>query len=230
MRVLVVGDSMVFGEGVEERERFTDVLEAIQPTWRVDNFGMTGYGPDLMLMALEKVGLLLNPDVVVFSMYTDDFRRVHPYYAGMGFRIPRFNLENGRLVSVPYPQLDGWERMHIIQAMYHLYFKSRTEWKLNRAILDRFLELAELHSFTPVIIFLPGTGDTGTDKRRRLWLREFADGNGTPFLDLSDAIHKAGVREVFISNNWHLNPYGHRIIALELGRFLAERIRSGQLS
>src|ERR1700730_8325922 len=41
MRVLVVGDSFVFGDGVEESERFTNVLESMQPDWRVDNLGMT---------------------------------------------------------------------------------------------------------------------------------------------------------------------------------------------
>lgn len=41
-RILVVGDSFVFGEGVQENERFSNVLEIIRPDWRVDNLGMTG--------------------------------------------------------------------------------------------------------------------------------------------------------------------------------------------
>ena len=55
-RILVVGDSFVFGSGVEERERFTEVLEWLEPGWRVDNLGMTGWGVDLMVRALETFG------------------------------------------------------------------------------------------------------------------------------------------------------------------------------
>ena len=52
-RVLILGDSYAFGQGVEESERFSDVLEQLEPGWRVDNLGMTGWGPDLMLLGLE---------------------------------------------------------------------------------------------------------------------------------------------------------------------------------
>jgi len=215
----------VFGDGVEESERFTNRLEAIEPTWRVDNLGMTGYGPDLMLMALEEIGLTLKPDVVVFTMYTDDFRRVHPYQAGLGFKIPRLKLEYGQLVRVAYPELKLWERMHVFQVVYRFYWHySDSEWKLNRGILDRFLELAEEYDFMPGIIFLPGTADTRNDKRRRGWLRQYAEHHGTRFLDVTGPIHKAGRNNVFIANNWHLNPYGHQIVATELRDFLVDWI------
>jgi hypothetical protein len=224
-RVLVIGDSLVFGEGVEERERFTDVLETMEPAWRVDNLGMTGYGPDLMLMALERVGLSVNPDVVVFVMYTDDFRRVHPYYAGMGFKIPRFKIKRGELIKTPYPELNALDRMHIFQTLYRVYWKySDAQWELSQAILDRFLKLGKSHKFAPAIIFLPGIADTKNDKRRRYWLRDYTQNKQTPFLDLSDPIHNAGVNRVFIPKNHHLNPEGHRIVARELERFLVQRI------
>lgn len=227
-RVLVIGDSLVFGLGVQEPERFTNVLEAMQPKWRVDNLGIPGIGTDLMLKVLEGVGLRLRPDVVVFSIYTHAFRRLHPHYVGMGFNIPRFKLESGRLVTISYPELRFWERTHIFQVMRILYLSySKATWKLHEAILDRFLELAALHSFAPVIIFMPGTADTKSDKERRLWLRQYAERNRTPFMDLSDPIHKAGQDQAFIEGDPHLSPYGHKLVANELRRFLTERVLNG---
>jgi hypothetical protein len=224
-RVMVVGDSFVFGEGVEESERFTNILETIQPAWRVDNLGMTGYGPDLMLRAVEEVGLKSAPDIIVFSMYTDDFRRVQPQYAGAGFTIPRFKLESGQLVTIPYPKPKIWDRLRTVVAIRNIYWRYiNAAFDLNAAILDRFLQLAELHSFAPAIIFLPGTTDTPFDKARRTWLRQYAQRNGTPFLDLTEPIHKAGQQQVFIERNWHLNPHGHQIVATELRRFIAEQV------
>jgi hypothetical protein len=45
-----------------------------------------------------------------------------------------------------------------------------------------------------------------------------------PFLDFTAAIHGAGIRKVFIRNNWHWNLEGHRIAAVELERFLASHV------
>lgn len=54
--------------------------------------GMTGWGIDLMVRALEKTGVKIRPDVVVLGIYTDDFRRVHSYNSGKGYRLPKFDL------------------------------------------------------------------------------------------------------------------------------------------
>jgi hypothetical protein len=225
LRVMMVGDSFVFGEGVEESERFTNALEALQPSWRIDSLGMPGYGPDLMLRALEAVGLKAAPDVVVFSMYTDDFRRVHPQYAGAGFQIPRFKLESGQLVSVPYPTPSFWGRLSMVVAIRHMYWRyTNAEFDLNAAILDRFLKLTEWHAFLPAIIFLPGRADTAVDKARRAWLRQYAMRHALPFSDLTEPLHNTGREHVFITSNWHLNPHGHQIVATELRRFIAEQV------
>jgi len=84
-RVLVVGDSFVFGQGVHAKDRVTEQLEAIDTRRRVDNMGMTGWGLDLMIRAIERFGKKADPDVVVLAVYTDDFRRLLPYYAGVGY-------------------------------------------------------------------------------------------------------------------------------------------------
>lgn len=61
LRVLIVGDSFVFGQGVWAEERVTKQLEALQPQWRVDNMGMTGWGIDLMIRAIERHGPKADP-------------------------------------------------------------------------------------------------------------------------------------------------------------------------
>jgi hypothetical protein len=222
-RVLVLGDSMVFGEGVEEEERFTERLEAEDPSWRVDNLGMTGFGPDLMLRAFEEVGLAVKPQVVILTMYTDDMRRVRPEYAGAGFESARFELRSGRLVSVPYPHFQGWSRSAIVSAIREVDWRlSDAELNLNAAILDRFREHASVASFKPVLLFLPGTSDTPKDKERRAWLRAYAERTEVTFLDLTEPILARPKSEtLFIPDNWHLNPSGHRVVATELRRLLA---------
>jgi hypothetical protein len=73
------------------------------------------------------------------------------------------------------------------------------------------------------IAFLPGRSDTPDDQERRNWLKQFANGRGTPFVDLTESIHAHGA-DAFIPANWHLSPLGHRVVADELQPFIATEI------
>lgn len=218
-RILILGDSFVFGEGVFEEERFTEVLESLAPCWRIDNMGMTGWGIDLMLRALEQTGLKTRPDIVVLAVYTDDFRRVHPYYSGAGYRLPKFELQDGRLASVPYPELRDWQRLRVYQLIYqnlttNKYFRDRFD--INSALLERFYRLSKKYEFKPAIVFFPGRADNKFDKMRRAFLADWASDHSIPYLDLTKPIHDAGVKNVYIKRNWHWNAAGHRIVAINL--------------
>lgn len=77
-RVLVLGDSMTFGWGVEEDEAFPAVIEgaldrADRPV-TVLNGGVPGYGTREIALALERQVSRLDPDVVVACVYVgNDF-------------------------------------------------------------------------------------------------------------------------------------------------------------
>ncbi len=222
-RIMIVGDSFVFGQGVEQTERFSNRLEELVPEWRVDNLGMPGFGADLMLRAFEQVGLDARPEVVVLSIYTDDFRRVDPLYSGAGFPIPRYELRENGLVSVAYPKRKLVDNLHVWQlARRALQEVTDSAWKLNSAILDRFGELARDQDISLVVIFLPGRNDIERDRKRSAWLGAYAAEHRIPFLDLTGPIHSAGTDEVFIERNSHLNSRGHEIVARHLRGILAQ--------
>jgi hypothetical protein len=222
-RILVVGDSFVYGMGVREEERFTEMLEALEPAWRVDSLGMPGWGLDLMIRGLDRVGLKANPSMVILAVYTDDFRRLLPYYSGMGYAYVKFELNDGRLKTKPHPYASGWRRLRIIHSLYELYWRSehtRNRYDLNEALLNRFLELGDQHNFEPVVLFLPGVGDTSEDRARRRFLQSWAGARNVPYLDLSDPIHDVGVQQTYIGGNPHWNATGHQIAARTLLHFL----------
>ncbi|MFQ5689096.1 MAG: SGNH/GDSL hydrolase family protein [Gemmatimonadota bacterium] len=223
-RLLLAGDSYTFGEGVEASERFSNLLETMEPDWRVDNMGMTGYGPDLMEMALERVVPRARPDLVALLISFDDFRRVRRWYAGMGFAIPRYRLVGERLERIPYPRPRPWDESHL----YHAFLRALAregklfgpltdeEWRLNRRILDRVLDLGAEQAFLTVLAYLPGPWKGAVNDRRREWLGAYAREHAVPFLDLSAAIHSADSDSVFLTENSHYSPAGHRIVAEEL--------------
>jgi len=219
-RVVVLGDSLVFGEGVDESERFTDVMERESPDRRIDNLGMIGYGPDLMLRAFEAVGMWARPDMVVVCIYTDDLRRVAPYYAGVGFPIPRFVLRDGQLTTIDYPEPHLWDRTRFFQGILYLYWRyTPATFDLNEAILDRFVDRSHRGPFQLAIVFVPGIRDFSDDRRRR-WLSAYAVRRAVPYLDLTDALHDGGDTALYLPNDTHWNAEGHRVVASQVGEFI----------
>jgi len=80
MRVLTLGDSMLYGQGVAEVDtlpvRLEDLLGVDDParrTWRVVNGGHRAYSTHQELALLEELGARVDPDAVVLLWYSNDF-------------------------------------------------------------------------------------------------------------------------------------------------------------
>lgn len=224
-RVLLLGDSFVMGPGVREGSRLSEVVEGLEPRWRVDNMGMSGWGLDLMVRALETFAAKARPDAVVLAVYTDDFRRLNPRYVGNGYGHPKFELVNDALVTVPYPVLAWWKRLRLSEALYRATSpRDDNYFDLNEALVNRFDSVAKAHGAKPAILFLPGRDDTADDRLRRGTLAAWATRLRIPFRDLTLPIRGAGVEETYITGNQHWNENGHRIAGEILHSLLATEV------
>ncbi len=100
-RVIVLGDSFVFGSGVPQNAILTRRLAArLGPGFEVVNLGVPGYGTDQELLTLRRWGRKLSPDLVLLGFFWNDVmentsERIY------GLPKPRFTLESGRLVPHP---------------------------------------------------------------------------------------------------------------------------------
>jgi hypothetical protein len=96
-RVVMLGDSIAYGAGVQDGETFSAQLQARDQRLDVVNLAVGGYGTDQELIRLEREGLLYSPDVVVlhFCLFSDfadnglssalfDARQPKPYFTWDG--------------------------------------------------------------------------------------------------------------------------------------------------
>ncbi len=68
-RILILGDSGVFGTGVNEEWRFSDFMHrALGEEIEVLNAGVPGWGPDQELIYYERFARKLEPDIVVIAL------------------------------------------------------------------------------------------------------------------------------------------------------------------
>ncbi|MCJ7586777.1 MAG: GDSL-type esterase/lipase family protein [Candidatus Aminicenantes bacterium] len=81
-RILFLGDSTTFGWGVEQDERFSDLLEkrlnaaGTGICYEIVNLGLPGYSSYQGRIALDLYGLGYSPDMVILSFGANDSREV----------------------------------------------------------------------------------------------------------------------------------------------------------
>jgi hypothetical protein len=99
-RVVMLGDSIAFGTGVEDGETFSQLLDD-SPRLEVLNLGVDGYGTDQALLRLEREGFAYRPRVVIlnFCVRNDyiDNALTKALYDGRSPK-PYFTLSRGVLV------------------------------------------------------------------------------------------------------------------------------------
>jgi hypothetical protein len=111
-RLLVLGDSFVWGFDVEAGDRFTDRLGEGLPGWEVLNLGVSGYGTDQELLLLRREIAHYAPEIVllVFAEENDrqdntHNRRYGPYYKPYFVREAADLALRGTPVPRPLPYL-----------------------------------------------------------------------------------------------------------------------------
>lgn len=106
-RVLFLGDSVAFGYGVREEERFSDMLEGrfLPDGFEVLNLSVLGYGTDQELILFERDGIRYQPDIVVLAFTAGDLSN-NMYSISSGSGKPYFKTEGDRLAlkNVPVPR------------------------------------------------------------------------------------------------------------------------------
>lgn len=116
--LVVAGDSLTFGWGVEAEDSFAERLGAAFGL-PVANLGVPGYGTDQTLLALKRQMPELDPDCVVFTFCRNDLVEVQ-HGSRYGRAKPLFHLVAGRLEFSPASERSSrlerglflWRTMH----------------------------------------------------------------------------------------------------------------------
>lgn len=113
-RVLVFGDSNVFGNGVSNDQRFPDILETILPGVEVYNFALEGFAVDQQYLCYQEFGVQFEHDLVIVAPAIETIRKLKTHYeqtldennVQRCYARPYFDLVDGKLVrgNIPVPE------------------------------------------------------------------------------------------------------------------------------
>ncbi|HLY38478.1 MAG TPA: hypothetical protein VKU61_10615, partial [Candidatus Binatia bacterium] len=119
-----------------------------------------------------------------------------------------------------------WDRLVLGEGARYAWWRyTAASFPLNAAILDRHRALAAAHGFVPALAFVPSRRERFDDRRRARWLTAYAAEHDAPFIDLTAPLRAADLDRVYISEDAHWNPAGHRVVAETLRPFLAALLR-----
>jgi hypothetical protein len=135
-RILIVGDSIAFGTGVDAQRRFSDFIQRAleRDGVQVLNAGVCGWGNDQELIHYEGLGRELHPDIVVLTVtLANDVLNngLDHLFLGSAPK-PRFILEGDSLLLHPEPLLPLTPT--VAERMRNLLRKSRTLLFVKRQI------------------------------------------------------------------------------------------------
>ncbi len=113
IRIAAFGDSFTHSDDVSNPETWQALMEAMDPSLEVMNFGVGGYGVDQAFLRYRKEGKEFSPDIVLIGYMSENiFRSINtfrPFYrpkSGIILGKPRFKIENGGLKEIPNPTPD----------------------------------------------------------------------------------------------------------------------------
>lgn len=93
-KIAVLGDSFVWGIGVSDEQRFTEILQAKHNNKiQVLNFGVSGYAPVQYYLMIDTIIKKFNPDIFVIALCSNDFGD-NVFYNRYGYYKPYFYAEN----------------------------------------------------------------------------------------------------------------------------------------
>lgn len=92
-RIIVIGDSLTYGLGVDEEDTYPRVLEKeLRKRYRVEvlNLGVCGFDSEELVEVVERFAPLLKPDLILYGLCLNDFLpRFVPNVDGYPFPLPR---------------------------------------------------------------------------------------------------------------------------------------------
>ncbi len=121
-RILVLGDSFVWGFGVDDDQRLTNRLQDILgQSVEVINAGVSGWGTDQELLYLQDTGRFFEPNLVVLVLGLEDLDNIHSSVE-YSYPKPFYVLRDGtlELQNVPVPERNVSWTSHFGVQPYHL--------------------------------------------------------------------------------------------------------------
>jgi lysophospholipase L1-like esterase len=247
-RILGLGDSVMWGVGVQEGDTYLRLLEGLlngsrsneSPRFEVINTASIGYSTHQELLTLQRDGVALCPDVVLLGFLRNDaYPTEDPFFNVNEFhRPPKENVQRRDYHPAP-PVRSYFHRFLRAQArIWKEYRQAMREemrassygwppgsfderaWPIVQEHLKSMQRLAQEEGFKLLIVIFPAKQRFAQPHPPEERVRDFLQAEGFSYLDLSDTFLPQ-LNHAY-RDSMHLSRDGHRLAATAIFRSLAD--------
>lgn len=236
-KILFFGDSHCFGEGVNNNETISYLLEKNLKNVSCLNLGVHGYGIDQQYLYLKEVISKYKPVLTCFVMTDNDFRRDCMNFRD--FAKPKFVIQDNQVVltntPVPKPEnLFSLKKPSIItlfkeliknSLIYYGIIEKKERIKINKFILDKIKEEIDKNHSELIFVY-------ATDPRRGLWYKgsyinkffiNYFKKNNINYIFIEKVFGKRKFQNMFESLSGHFSPQGNKNIADKISEVIKSK-------
>jgi lysophospholipase L1-like esterase len=210
-KIVLVGDSFSFGQGVAFEQTFGARIEARLPSTAVHNLALQGFGIDQMWSAVRSVALPMHPDLVIVAFISEDFTRSvsQPFVKLVGGRVEKQTAADRPNALIRFLERHSRLLAGLRQADRLLghQLPLGSWWNLNRALLDAIRADSREAGARTLFVYLP-TRELRTFPALRRYMQETT----ADFVDLGGQL-PSPPRPLNYPLDGHPNPEGHAYIA-----------------
>lgn len=228
-RVVLLGDSFLFGVYRPENETITARLEELLGgTHAFYCLAVPGWGLDQMCLAYAKYEARLKPDIVVLLYIDENVERVYQAFRKReGLSKPSFDIVDGRLVRRT-PSSVGWRdrlfnRSYLLGRMHRLY-AGRKSYAISRILLKDLAERVVNAGHTLLVVRCPLITEMQARSAKTNYdFKDLIEGKAGLYMDLSEQMMTLPPSErsrLYIPGDMHLSAEGSRFVANEIARRL----------
>jgi len=222
-RIVGIGDSGMFGWGVDQGEEYMAVLQRNLNArgngvrYEVLNLGVPGYNTQLEVEKLEYKGLAFGPDIVLVGWSENDFQL--PFFLLEKENFTRLDISFLHVLLFARAQMADLVAGYRVRSLREFNEENvRDTIRLGAGVkgvsdaLDRLRVLADRHGFQ-VLFFGPLKGE----------ILKIIQASGLPYLNTFDAIDASLYPSDYEVHYMHPRPGGHAVIAQSLEREMDRR-------
>ena len=226
-RVMVMGDSFVWGAYLEAEETLPSLLQArLSDAYEVFNLGVPGWGIDQMYLAYQHYKDVIDPDFVILAFIDDDVMRALEAYRDVErLSKPSFYLHDGELVlrkptskrELYFSRLVGNSVLLSRVVLRHIYLVGDAKPVINQMLIELERDVRSRGSRLVVVRIPTPDQDTiaGIVRRRLVDIATMLEGTAATYLEPVEQMATIPNWKVdlYRKNDSHLNALGNQVLA-----------------
>lgn len=257
LRIVVLGDSLAFGDEVNDDETFPYYLQELMPKAEVINMGVHSYGHDQMLLYFQGEGVKYQPDVVILCFVADDMYR--NMLSFRSFAKPKFKIIHGelKLTNVPVPTPEQvvrteFFRLKILDFLSPLFIKVKgmfvkepSQQEMAALILDKLDSQVRTQGAKFMIFFLPTRYELSENQdplvnketyhqyytkglKGENFIVDYCRTRHLPYFSMRLFFEGLTPKDKWLAGRGHWDAKINRVIAEELRKFLVQALKDSK--